>query len=120
MAEKRTGRKCVFCGAAGKMHHEHVFADWIQRLLGDLGKGTHIRTRPDEENVWQDTAFKRKVGCVCQPCNNHWMNDLENEVKPWLTPTLLGKDRQTYDEAAQTPLGPRHGSGWGRSPTGRT
>lgn len=35
-----------------------------------------------------DTALK--VGNVCQRCNNGWMSRLENEVKPIISPMVLG------------------------------
>jgi hypothetical protein len=33
-----------------------------------------------------------KVKCVCEPCNNGWMRELEEKVRPLITPLIQGKE----------------------------
>jgi hypothetical protein len=42
----------------------------------------------DVQRVWDAQMFSHTVRCVCADCNNGWMSELEDEVKPVLTPLL--------------------------------
>jgi hypothetical protein len=85
-------RSCVFCGFQGKLDKEHVIADWIGDELPEVGKGTHRRTGafgvPEAE--WRNDAHTSRVGTVCPDCNQGWMSEIENGVRPWLSPVLHG------------------------------
>src|SRR5215207_1941495 len=75
-------RRCVFCGAGGKMDQEHVLPDWLGRELPDLGEGWHERIGAFgvSEGRWHNAPFTVTVGTVCPKCNQGWMSDLEGEV----------------------------------------
>ncbi|MBI3896545.1 MAG: hypothetical protein HY313_11505 [Acidobacteria bacterium] len=94
-------RLCISCeNPIQKRAKEHVIADW---LLKELGIG--------EEQLWQFIADSTtgqakeartlhalnsfKEGRVCSNCNNGWMSQLENEVKPILLALLSGAQNPT-------------------------
>lgn len=87
-------RACVFCGFDGRLDQEHVIADWVGQELagGDVGRGRHRRTRAfgELEAKWRGRMHTSTVGTVCPDCNQHWMSDLETEVRPLLIPALHG------------------------------
>ncbi|MCS6897177.1 MAG: hypothetical protein NZM29_04325, partial [Nitrospira sp.] len=49
---------------------------------------TYRLGKPPEDRVVADSM--QKVGSVCHSCNNGWMSRLEGDVKPILTPMVLG------------------------------
>lgn len=73
------------------MSPEHVFPDWMSRVLPRYGKGTNQRwgTR-GEATVWRNDPFKDTVKCVCYPCNTTWMSHLEGRAKALLERPLTG------------------------------
>jgi len=40
----------------------------------------------------QGGAITKKLRVVCETCNNEWMSELEDQVKPILTPLILGQE----------------------------
>ena len=104
-------RHCIFCGA-GNISKEHFWPKWASSLLPGypvnqhteqvylaLGKETPrlSETRSKNGNVWT-----KKIRVVCRPCNHGWMSALEAEVKPILTPLILGERTQISGSAAST------------------
>ncbi|MFD7978685.1 hypothetical protein [Streptomyces sp. NPDC059071] len=88
---------CVFCGAPANSR-EHVIPQWLSKgpredipgiyqksVVVDLD-GTILR---DVRHRFGDMTVK----CVCTTCNNGWMNDLEEGVRPFLLPLILGTDK---------------------------
>jgi hypothetical protein len=73
------------------MSPEHVFPEWMGRLLPNYGKGTHQRwSSRQETRTWKNDPFTDTVKCVCYPCNTTWMSHLEGRAKPYLKRPLLG------------------------------
>jgi hypothetical protein len=91
-------RRCVFCGAGGKMDKEHVLPDWLARELPDLGRGWHQRFGAfgEDKGRWHNAPFTVTVGTVCPKCNQGWMSDLEDAVRSWLSPMFRGRGRTFY------------------------
>lgn len=89
-------KKCLFCPRTADSK-EHVWSDWI---LEDLKPAEPIRVKIGKHTeVYKDDPAVL-VNCVCQPCNNGWMSDLENESKPFIYPMLHGSGI-TLSPAAQ-------------------
>jgi hypothetical protein len=64
----------------------------MRELFPDVEEVDHKRSLQDlvdggpmEENRWTGDAFSQTVRDVCETCNNGWMSDLENTVKPLLS-----------------------------------
>ncbi len=81
-------KRCVFCGASdAKISNEHAWPNWIRSLFPPTPT-TIIGTRPSKRPI---TFYPRPddmgvtVNAVCKPCNEGWMEDLETEVRPFLT-----------------------------------
>jgi hypothetical protein len=75
-------RFCIFC-AAPASSKEDAWPLWLLRQIG-----TGMPARIDAERGTQPLRSWRVVGTgltvrfVCAPCNNGWMSELENRVKP--------------------------------------
>ena len=82
-------RTCGFCGGSG-VNKEHVWPDWMRKIIlaerGAPGK----RFGVEHEQRGHVTRFRSadletRVGMPCGKCNNGWMRDLEDEVRPFMT-----------------------------------
>jgi len=75
-------RFCIFC-AAPASSKEDAWPLWLLRQIR-----TNVPARIDAERGTQPLRSWRVVGAgltvrfVCAPCNNGWMSELENRVKP--------------------------------------
>jgi len=96
-------RYCVFCGTT-PLTLEHNPPQWINEFCSDLDHGgtttfftDRSRTHPRGAS---HTVAATAGRVVCGRCNNGWMSNLENAVKPVLGPmtqghgTRLTKERQ--------------------------
>ncbi|TIX48805.1 hypothetical protein [Alteraurantiacibacter aquimixticola] len=94
-------RKCIFCGENANSQ-EHIWPTWLHDLLGPPPDnvrhnrqnfsyhpcdGTKV-TGPTDRQGDQRTI---RIRTVCNVCNNGWMNRLEGEVRPILTPIITGE-----------------------------
>lgn len=88
---------CVFCGAGGKLTEEHVFPQWLRRLV-DLQvherwlSTTEMSTdsRTDPERV-AGSVYALRPRIACAPCNNGWMSALEERARPLVSPMVEGR-----------------------------
>jgi hypothetical protein len=96
-------RACVFCKATDrKISKEHVFPKWLRKVIegGEEGLTTHgrvIKTRDGEtlwENSWEDIPINYQVNAPCRPCNEGWMERIEDETRPLLTPLIQHQDAE--------------------------
>ena len=86
--------KCIFCENYANSR-EDIFPNWINgafempdgwsydKLILSIGS----KQKPPQGKI---ATKQTAVRCVCKPCNNGWMSQLENEVKPILTPLMNG------------------------------
>jgi hypothetical protein len=81
---------CAFCPRIAKMTGEHLLGDWISRLHAqgsaqtmytireferDRSSGARVLTRS-----WRSRTVNLKAYVVCEPCNNRWMSEVENDA----------------------------------------
>jgi len=102
-------RACIFCGAEDqKISKEHLWSKWIREHVEGstggtssriLGTGTGRVTKRDD---WPSPGFDREVSGPCKPCNEGWMEELEREAAPCLTPMLLNEERVFRQEEQRT------------------
>src|SRR5690349_12765505 len=88
-----TGRSCIFCGSSGPMSREHVLARWIHKRFPSDGTQEHWhRTEAGDGTVkerrYRIVPFELTVREVCRGCNNGWMAELENVIRPILDPMM--------------------------------
>jgi hypothetical protein len=105
-------RACAFCRATDrKISKEHVWPKWLRRVI-ELGEGPPVgrsRTHRTSEGgivshkEWRETPIDWQVAAVCKPCNEGWMERIESETRPILTP-LLGDEAVLLPAAAQAIL----------------
>jgi hypothetical protein len=99
-----SGRTCIWCGGS-PVTAEHVWPQWIAKYL-PKEKAQHLVIVEEEgqekavEFRGERVPFTTKVKCVCEPCNNGWMHELETSAEPILAPLIQGKS-QTWHEWRQ-------------------
>jgi hypothetical protein len=88
---------CIFCGAQVRLSREHVFPQWLRELFPDLGEGDYLRRlvtlSTDKHHERSGPPFDVVVRDVCRDCNHGWMEGLETQARPILTPMLLDEAR---------------------------
>ena len=98
-------RACGFCGGP-EVSKEHLWPEWILEIIrqtrGAEGKTFAVEhERHRETTRFRSVKLETKVGMPCKMCNNGWMSELENSVKPFMSamvfpgdPTFLSEDRR--------------------------
>jgi hypothetical protein len=84
---------CIFCGSTGKLSREHVFPRWLRDLFPEASSGgdyirRNVTASTDVRHERPGKSFDIVVRDVCVECNSGWMNALETEARPILTPML--------------------------------
>lgn len=110
--ERAPSRRCCWrCGrVAGS--GEHLVSNWVAGAVA-VPSGHHVgqiymHTRREGlpaavKKVQRPNSDRWKVRVVCHECNTGWMSDLDNGVKPLLTPAIGGREVQ-WDQAAQVEI----------------
>lgn len=85
-------KQCIFCG--GRVNSkEDVWPKWMLKLLrksDDEKVPMQTRRYKEAPKEWMTIDSALKVGNVCRGCNNGWMSRLENDVRPILSPMIVG------------------------------
>jgi hypothetical protein len=87
---------CVFCGAS-PTSREHILPSWLREGPGKVNSVPYQKTvivDPDDTIL---RAARHKFGemvvkCVCEPCNNGWMQEMAGNVKEFLLALIIGGD----------------------------
>jgi hypothetical protein len=99
-------RECIFCGASG-LSKEHVFSDWLSKVLPSTGKHTQVRTGYKLGDEAPYTSIDERpldlkqivVKRVCTSCNNGWMSAIVSRAKPTVSIMATGETASfTADE----------------------
>lgn len=81
---------CILCGQRKPGSMEDVIPRWVRKHLGITGD---VTTRVGDNGQQRVdpllSVLLRRV--VCEDCNNGWMSQLEEKVKPFLGPMLLNE-----------------------------
>jgi hypothetical protein len=89
MASKRV---CAFCPETAKLTGEHLFADWIDRILTKTTSHyvfTAIDPKSAKKRQWRGRHLDHKFKAVCGNCNNTWMNDIDDAASRTLKDIIL-------------------------------
>jgi hypothetical protein len=88
----------MWCGGT-PLTVEHLIPRWVSRLLETLSPSEDgydtklvVSDGSDQETRFSFEAalLEIPVRAVCTACNSGWMNTLENQVRPILTPLITG------------------------------
>jgi hypothetical protein len=94
---------CIFCGATN-LTFEHMFPQWCHRFMlprppGRISMYRGIEYADRTVSTPRTTARHIRdwqIKCVCGgshlTCNNGWMRDLENAVRPIMIPLIRGEE----------------------------
>lgn len=95
--QTKVRKLCIFCDRAADSK-EHFWPEWMHELLPQLPDPRHSRQSftyhpsgaQDTRGVdgRQGAVHTIKMRVVCSDCNNGWMNRLERDVRPFLTPLI--------------------------------
>jgi hypothetical protein len=83
---------------------EHVWPEWLRKVMPDIGTGQHIFGLTGDAASWmiqRRPPFTRRVKIVCATCNNEWMAQLEDAAAPLLAPMITGQRQVTLGHADQ-------------------
>lgn len=88
-------QNCVFCGAT-ETTTEHVWPNWAAKRMSSVGLVDHWLHvvqdgEGDTDRSWPQKQFTLTVGAVCGTCNNGWMSNLEDRLKPFFEAAFDGK-----------------------------
>ena len=88
---------CIFCGADAKLSREHVFPLWLRELSPTSARATisaaSSRSPSTSTTFGRGAPFDVVVRDVCRDCNHGWMEKLETQARPILTPMLQDEPR---------------------------
>jgi hypothetical protein len=93
---------CIFCGEpfgpSRQRSDEHAAPKWCGEILPDRGQAEHkhvVETAEgrDEQDQGIRDPFTTVAGDICKPCNNGWMEELEDWAKRWLAKPITGQRR---------------------------
>lgn len=104
-------RECVICGSTEGTTREHApLSEWISRfLLSDRTPGTEFLTSFKWTGFPDETAGRRvgkiipmRDSILCDPCNSHWMSDLDTSASELMKPLIRGQSRRLPPARQQT------------------
>jgi hypothetical protein len=90
------GRQCIFCPNKADSQ-EHIWSDWILRLLPETKDGLFVRKFADgRKKYYPSRKPKLTIGVVCERnCNNGWMNaKLEGPMKSATEDIIIHDNRK--------------------------
>jgi hypothetical protein len=92
-------KSCPFCKRTAVLTNEHLWSAWIGRGLGKTRYA--FRQRDANGNIVRQKirpGLDMKKRAVCAECNNGWMSQLENKVKPILSDAISTGNKTSFDE----------------------
>jgi hypothetical protein len=88
---------CIFCGTVltkTTRSKEHVFAVWLLEELGFRNgpiRPSVVAPNGRDQVLVRDLTYDGfQAGRVCRVCNNGWMSQMEDDIKPILTGLIRG------------------------------
>ena len=83
MAPKQV-QVCAFCPETANLTGEHIYADWIDRLLTHTTTHydfTEVGPKTEQKRKYKSRHLNRKFRVVCANCNNGWMSEIDNDAR---------------------------------------
>jgi hypothetical protein len=105
-------RKCIFGNQKGGSA-EHVSPDWLNKVLPieEIGSVTAQAVVVEHTVSFEGTTIRSYTGGaaasltvkdVCHDCNTGWMQRLENEARPMMSPMITGGVKLLDQRPART------------------
>jgi hypothetical protein len=92
-------KKCIFCGAVGKLSEEHIIPKWLLKELDlsakDMARGSHLTLSGIAKSERTHSVMTHTNAAICQDCNNGWMSRLENSAKDLII-GLMNMDTEAF------------------------
>jgi len=93
----------MFCDGQASTK-EDVWPSWLMKSIPDIKAGTMEASRGGKTlESWKNLKPEQKVKYVCGCCNNGWMSQLENRVKP-IIEALFSQEPVRLDNINQITL----------------
>ena len=72
-------QQCAFCLNEADLTGEHIWSDWMNRVLPPSGPFQVTSTKGTGEPIcYRAHTLNMKLRVVCEKCNNGWMSELES------------------------------------------
>ena len=101
-------KACAFCcSEEAAASAEHIWAAWIGKFFRqEFGTKFRFETHGTKSphRRWRSRSVNLRAHVVCESCNNDWMSDLQNHVKPFLKPIIFNLDDHVLDTERQVAL----------------
>jgi len=97
-------KACILCDAhpPPPLTGEHLWSDWYnQQQPSDFRYELEAQIEDGPVELRRTNAMNLKPRVLCDPCNTQWGSDLENRVKPILTPMMRGEQRSLGKDEMQ-------------------
>jgi hypothetical protein len=100
---------CGFCDNTD-ITQEHVWANWLRQIIIESrAEGGMKIFRAEIARAGKTISFPKNdleitVGMPCGSCNNGWMSDLENAVRPFMTDMVSRGEKVLLDDDRQRAL----------------
>ncbi len=96
----RDGRRCIFCGCAGDLTHEHAVPRWVSK---DVFRrmpifAYHGRDRAHAIRPYMSKGITAAPRVVCRECNNGWLHVLETKAQKGIGPVMSGQRKRLSEE----------------------
>jgi len=95
-----TQRTCIFCEGKG-LSKEHFWPDWISNHISKSDTDKHTakiysgevksKLALEKKTERPGNLITKKFRVVCVKCNNGWMSQLEESVKPFILSAIQNK-----------------------------
>src|SRR5213593_3811716 len=94
-------RECIFCGSSDELTREHIWSDWVRKLVPSDKPEMHFhRFGPigsEQERSYPKRPYRWRLRVVCKTCNNGWMSRIDDAAKPIAEPMILGHGKALHE-----------------------
>ena len=97
LPSKPTRKKCAFCQRDDqKISNEHAWPNWILSCLPNPQITVEFHRNEKLVGQWRPKdSTGVTVNDFCKPCNEGWMHDIEEAVRPFLGPLITAPSDAT-------------------------
>ncbi|WP_421996975.1 hypothetical protein [Reyranella sp.] len=104
----RDTAECIFCGATPTTD-EHIFSRWTHKYMLPAKPGkakSYVAVKHIDRVVGANFKLPGpirdwQIRCVCGPCNNGWMSQLDTAVEPLMMPLILGQQTRLFEKQCE-------------------
>jgi hypothetical protein len=93
--------ECIFCGSTKQPSREHVVSTDTRKAFNFSGPVSTFLGDDDDPIRVEEHLAVVLARMICEPCNNGWLNQLEEKVRPFFHLMLLNAGAVQLDATMQ-------------------